>query len=55
MTGICGSQIDGWYVKDSAPHYYCTKDSGGWTLLWLCIDCMLPPVCMRINIIILKS
>ncbi|XP_063679907.1 phospholipase A2 group XV-like [Bolinopsis microptera] len=43
VPGICGSQIDGWYVKDSAPHYYCTKDSGGWTLLWLCIDCMLPP------------
>ncbi|KAL5258335.1 hypothetical protein ACHWQZ_G008986 [Mnemiopsis leidyi] len=43
IPGICGSQIDGWYVKDSAPHYYCQKDSGGWTLLWLCIDCMIPP------------
>ena len=48
-SGICGSQIDGWYVKDSAPHYYCQKDSGGWTLLWLCIDCMIPPVSMIVT------
>jgi hypothetical protein len=43
-SGICGSQIDGWYVKDSVPHYYCEKNSGYWTQLWLCLDCMLPPV-----------
>jgi len=43
IPGIFGSQVDGWYKKESVPHYYCTKDSKDWTTLWLCLECMLPP------------
>lgn len=44
VPGVFGSQVEGWYEKGSAPHIYCSKNSKGWTTLWLCIECMLPPV-----------
>ena len=44
VPGIFGSQLDAWYNKTVAPHYICSKDSGGFTTIWLCFQCMVPKV-----------